>query len=101
VIDRTGGAGTIVLRGSSFPACSVEWAPDGKRLAAATPHGRLVVVDPSTGATRAIGPLHSLEFAWAPDGSRLLVTGGATAQTCPALWSVRPDGSGLRRLRGC
>jgi len=101
LIDRAGGAGTLLLRGGNLPACSVAWAPDGKRIAAATSHGRLLVIDAATRASHPIGPTHSLAFAWAPDGSRLLVTGGPTAQSCPALWSVKPDGSALRRLRGC
>jgi len=101
LIDRAGGAGTVLLRGGSLPTCAAAWAPDGKSIAASTSHGRLVVIDAATGASRPIGPVHSIAFAWAPDGSRLLVTGGPGPQSCPALWSVRPDGSGLRRLRGC
>jgi Tol biopolymer transport system component len=101
LIDRTGGVGTLLLRGGNLPACSVAWAPDGKHVAAATSHGRLLVIDPATRASHPIGPTHSLSFVWAPDGSRLLVTGGATGQSCPALWSVKPDGSALRRIRGC
>ena len=101
LIDRSGGAGTLILRDNNLPVCSAEWAPDGKSVAAATSHGRLLVIDVATQASRPIGPKSSLAFVWSPDGSRLLVTGGATGQTCPALWSVKPDGSALRRIRGC
>ncbi len=101
LIARNGGAGTLLLRENGLPACSTQWSPDGRRIASVTSHGRLVVIDPATRASRTIGPKHSVDLAWAPDGSRLLVSGGAGAQLCSSLWSIRPDGSGLRKLRSC
>ena len=99
LIARNGGAGTLLLRENGLPACSTQWSPDGRRIASVTSHGRLVVIDPATRASRTIGPKHSVDLAWAPDGSRLLVSGGAGAQSCSSLWSMRPDGSGLRKPR--
>ncbi|HEY5058772.1 MAG TPA: hypothetical protein VII51_07115 [Gaiellaceae bacterium] len=101
-IDPSGSSpGTLVLKENGLPACAFQWSPDGKRIAAVNARGRLLVIDAATRRSRAIGPRHSVDFAWAPDGSRLLVTGGATAQACPALWTVEPDGSALSRIRGC
>jgi WD40 repeat protein len=59
------------------------------------------VIDATTRASRTVGPKVTVDLAWAPDGRKLLVSGSATAQTCASLWSVQPDGSGLRKLRGC
>ena len=101
VIARSGGAGTLLLHENALPACAAQWSPDGRRLAAVASHGRLVVIDATTRASRTIGPKDNVDLAWAPDGSRLLVSGSASAQTCSSLWSLRPDGSDLRKLRGC
>ena len=101
VIPRSGGAGTLLLHENGLPACAAQWSPDGRRIAAVTSHGRLVVIDAKTRAGRTVGPKVIVDVAWAPDGSRLLVSGGSSAQTCASLWSLRPDGSGLRKLRAC
>ena len=101
VIARTGGTDTLLLHENGLPACAAQWSPDGRRIAAVTSHGRLVVIDATTRASRTIGPRYSVDLAWAPDGSRLLFTSSAKAQACPSLWSLRPDGSDLRRLRSC
>jgi Tol biopolymer transport system component len=101
VIARSGGAGTLLLHENALPACAAQWSPDGRRIAAVTSHGRLVVIDPATRASRTIGPKYTVDLAWAPDGSRILVSGSASAQTCSSLWSLRPDGSGLTKLRSC
>jgi len=75
------------------------WSPDGSRLAIAE-GSRLLVASP-TGRTRRIGPpLGSDSYApplWSADGTRLTVaahTGNDPAQ----IWSIRADGTGLRRL---
>ena len=102
LIDRTGGAGTLLLRGGNLPACSVAWAPDGKRIAAATSHGRLLVIDAGdTGEPSDrphAQPLVRVVARREPAARHRRPT---RAQSCPALWSVKPDGSGLRRIRGC
>ena len=101
VPSRGAGHGTVLLRNNVLPGCSVLWAPNGRKVAALSAYGRLRVVDVDSGKSVPVGPPRSFDFAWAPDGSRLLVTGGASGKACPALWSVRADGSGLRRLVGC
>ncbi|MGZ4335636.1 MAG: TolB family protein [Gaiellaceae bacterium] len=101
LIARSGGADTLLLHEKGLPTCATQWSPDGRSIAAVTSHGRLVVIDPATRASRTIGPRYSVDLAWAPDGSRLLFTSSAKEQACPSLWSIRPDGSGLTRLRRC
>ncbi len=101
VIARGSGGGTLLLHENALPACAAQWSPDGRRIAAVTSHGRLVVIDAATRASRTIGPKVTVDVAWAPDGSTLLVSGSATPQTCASLWSLRPDGSALRKLRSC
>ena len=101
VIARSGGAGTLLLHENGLPACAAQWSPDGHRIAAVTSRGRLVVIDAKTYSSRTVGPKVTVDVAWAPDGGTLLVSGGASAQTCASLWSLRPDGSALRRLRSC
>ena len=75
------------------------WSPDGSRLAIAA-GSRLLVASP-TGRTKRIGPpLGSDSYAsplWSADGTRLTVaahTGIDPAQ----IWSIRADGTDLRRL---
>jgi Tol biopolymer transport system component len=93
--------GTVLLRDNVLPGCTVLWAPNGRKVAALSAYGHLRVVDVGSGKSVPVGPPRSFDFAWAPDGSRLLVTGGASGKACPSLFSVRADGSQLRRLVGC
>ena len=101
VLPRAGGKAALVLRGAGLPSCAYDWSPAGRTIAAVTARGRLTVIDTETKRNRVIGPAHTFDFAWSPDGSRLLVAGGATAKACSSLWIVHPDGSSLRRLRSC
>ena len=75
------------------------WSSDGSRLAI-TAGSRLLVASP-TGRTRRIGPPlvcdSSAPPLWSADGTRLTVaahTGNDPAQ----IWSIRADGTDLRRL---
>jgi hypothetical protein len=65
---RTGGASRLVSIGGLQ---NIAWAPDGKQVAAraaASSGGRLLLVDPETGALREIASGTS-DFAFAPDGA--------------------------------
>jgi Tol biopolymer transport system component len=75
------------------------WSPDGARLAIAA--GSRLLVASTTGRTRPIGPqLVSDTYAsplWSADGTRLTVA-AHTGKDPAQIWSIRADGTGLRRL---
>lgn len=65
---RTGGASRLVSMGGLQ---NIAWSPDGKRLAAraaASSGGRLVLVEPETGALHEVA-IGTSDFAFAPDGA--------------------------------
>jgi Tol biopolymer transport system component len=101
VVDRTGTNDRVLLHGRGIPSCAYAWSPSGAQVAAVNPRGHLFMVDAGTGTSRQMGPAHTIEVAWSPNGARLLLTGGQTAKACSALWSMKPDGSGLHVLRSC
>ncbi len=83
------------------------WSPDGKSVVFATdaaygPTRRtlseLFVVDVATGATRRLRPVDAAQPAWSPGGKRIVYWSGDEGPTASSLWTIRPDGSGLRRL---
>jgi Tol biopolymer transport system component len=101
VVDTSGANDRVLLRGTGIPACGYAWSPVGGQIAAVSPRGRLMLIDATTGTSHRIGPLHTVDLAWSPNGSRLLVTGGQKPKACSALWSLKPDGSALHVVRGC
>jgi Tol biopolymer transport system component len=81
------------------------WSPDGARIAftrynaAAPSNGWDVLVVPVTGGApvRLTLPGDQLLPAWSPDGQYIAVTGTVVAgQGTANLYTLRPDGSGLR-----
>jgi Tol biopolymer transport system component len=101
VVDITGANDRVLLHGAGIPACGYAWSPAGAQVAAVSPRGHLLLIDAATGTSHQIGPVHTVDLAWSPNGSRLLVTGGQKPKACSALWSLKPDGSALHVLRGC
>jgi Tol biopolymer transport system component len=100
-IAPAGGASSVLtrLRGS----CP-QWSPSGRKLAVIGPGARIYVVDAKTRKARAVtGPTQGQVsgFEWAPDSSRLLLTGRIAGANCYRLSVVAADGSGRRTLRGC
>ena len=57
---------------------------------------RLILLDVRTLVTHTIhGPAlaYVTDFAWSPDSTQLLVTGGASSGDCSSLWRVSADGT--------
>jgi Tol biopolymer transport system component len=77
------------------------WSPDGRRIvSAACPLSgcAVLVADAARGAVRAVR-LIAFGFlpTWSPDGE-LIAFVRPTARSGAAVYAMRPDGSGLRRL---
>ncbi len=113
VVWRDGSRPRVVARGGggTRPA----WSPDGARIALRESTGggdmsRVVIHDLATGRshpvttpTRAWPLVESMD--WAPDGRRIAFVGRSSTRldddtTVSALFTVRTDGTGLRRLTG-
>lgn len=100
ITDADGEGGQIAL-GSPEPIISPAWAPDGKELAYVSFETRKAVVwiqDLSTGRRRAVADFRGSNSApaFSPDGQSLVMT--LSREGGSQLFSIRRDGTGLRRL---
>jgi Tol biopolymer transport system component len=75
------------------------WSPNG-RLLAFEQGGRLATIRADGTGMRQLPPLTTseLEPTWSPDGRRLAFIGEGMCLYCSPLYSVRRNGTGLRRL---
>ena len=105
IVDR---AGTLRKLSSVAPIpYGVSWSPDGTSLVVT---GRLesggvdlFVVDVQADTSRRLVTQQTYAAfpSWSPDGSRILFAGSCGPPACRtgvALYEIRPDGTGLRRL---
>jgi Tol biopolymer transport system component len=86
-----------------------QWSPDGTRIAvnvlnikAKPRNGSAIhVLDADGSDLRRITPmrLNAGNPDWSPDGKRIVFNSSYEGQAVPEIYTVRPDGSGLRRLR--
>lgn len=84
------------IRTLANPASSIDgaltWSPDGRRLAYATAAGELFTVAAIGGRPRRVGRFSDVSSpVWSPGGRRI-------ALLRRRLWTVRPDGTGARRI---
>jgi TolB protein len=86
-----------------------QWSPDGTRIAVtilnikAKPRNgsAIYVLDADGSNLRRITPLrlNAGNPDWSPDGKRIVFNSSYEGQALPEIYTVRPDGSRLRRLR--
>jgi Tol biopolymer transport system component len=93
----------LVYEAKAGPSYSVflfipSWSPDGKRLSFSVDGAGPWVVDADGRNARRLASLGVGEWAaWSPDGSKLAFAGRTKAGD-ESVYSVRADGTGLRRL---
>jgi Tol biopolymer transport system component len=118
VVDATGGTPRLIVDSrTSGQAGSAAWSPDGSRIAYAKyletgpkgPAFEIWTVNPDGSDARLLVDLGTCAggfctggLAWSPDGSTLAFHSSRSAlfgtQTKAQIYTVRADGSGLRRI---
>ena len=86
-----------------------QWSPDGTRLAFALvnvgarpkPASAIYLLDVASAQFERLTPfrLNAGNPDWSPDGTRLVFNSSNESQAQAELYTINPDGSGLRRLR--
>jgi TolB protein len=99
----------LSLEGEGREPHDPQWSPDGKRIAvnllnvAAEPAlgSAIYVLDADGDNLRRITPLrlNAGNPDWSPDGKRIVFNSSYEAQAAVELYTVRPNGKGLRRVR--
>jgi TolB protein len=96
IVDTADGTATPLVDSGSAPT----WSPDGSTIAFIDER-RLFVVPAAGGARRRLGILKVAEFAtpsWSPDSERVAYISPGNGLDRYALWTIRADGSGGRRV---
>ena len=94
---RPDGSGRrLIAAGGADPG----YSPDGRRIAFLRSR-RLWVAQADGGRARAVTPRGWLagEYDWSPGGTRLAFVRSSKTTVKDALYTVKPDGTGLRRLQ--
>ena len=101
IVDVTDGVArrlTISDTAENFPA----WSPDGARIAYLSTDLRVYTMAPDGSDVHPVSGELVLVFQqtpqWAPDGQRLAFVAKEPPASLPALYTVRADGTELRRL---
>lgn len=104
LIQTSHDAQPIYVYGSSSDVRSLQWSPDGSRLAFVA-DSRLQVVFANGGGRLIVSPAFTgngsiFNFEWSPDGSRIAYRARQDTFGPNELYSVRADGSEFTRLSG-
>ncbi len=94
-LSLTGGRVLRRIPGVGPQYNAVSWSPDGRQLAFVKKNGRLVVMNADGGGRRSLGV--GSDPSWAPDGRTIAYVAGERPGGSE-LRSIRPDGTGMRRL---
>ena len=97
------GSGLTLLTDSVGNAGFPSWSPDGRQLVYRTAAGgrsALAIVDVGTRAVRPLtdGSASDNSPAWSPRGDRIAFTAKREEDEDYDIFTIRPDGTGLRRL---
>ena len=102
VVPAAGGAERQVSTVDTF---SSAWSPDGMTILADGPHGAFTLVsaetspDGSIHVPSSVGTIEQLFGArWSPDGDRIAFSMGLTGGSGTDIYTMRSDGTDLRRL---
>jgi Tol biopolymer transport system component len=95
--------GTDPVRLTSSPDFDTEpaWSPDGTRIAfrrSSPEMGSDLMLVPAAGGepARLALPRHQLQPAWSPDGRMIAYAETESPTGTPALFTIRPDGTGIQ-----
>lgn len=101
VIDADGSR-AAVLRTGPVLVSDPSWSPDGASIVVDSVDGLYLLAADGTGAHRLVrGVQDAAEPAWSPDGKWIAFSASDEVKACSAIFVVRPDGTGLRKVGEC
>ena len=96
--DGTDSHALRVGEGADSPA----WSPDGTKILFTSANKLFVKNADGTGSARQLGRFRATDAAWSPSGARIAFTGlclrCSYSRRITGLFTVRPDGSELKRI---